>query len=99
MATTSTKKADMFISVVSLSPNSYFWRGGRAWMRGPQIVPVTQFTDEQLAAIRAEPLLQVTDVASPEDGNAAAPDAQAVAAVPAAATTAPAPAAPKASAS
>lgn len=39
-----------------------FRRGGRAWFVAPVTVPVADFTDEQLAQIRAEPLLTVEDV-------------------------------------
>ena len=38
-----------------------FRRGGRAWSVAPVTVPVADFTAEQLAQIRAEPLLKVVD--------------------------------------
>lgn len=48
------------ISVKSVKDG--LWRGGRAWRKEPTELPVSAFTKEQLAQIRAEPILTVTDV-------------------------------------
>lgn len=38
-----------------------FYRGGRRWTKDPQTVVVSDLTESQLTAIRAEPMLQVVD--------------------------------------
>ena len=39
-----------------------FRRAGRAWTTGAVEMPVSEFTKAQLAQIRAEPMLVVTDI-------------------------------------
>lgn len=39
-----------------------FRRAGRAWSLAPTDVVASQFTPEQLAALRAEPMLVVADI-------------------------------------
>lgn len=34
-----------------------FCRGGRRWTREPQVVALSEFTEEQVASIKAEPLV------------------------------------------
>jgi hypothetical protein len=53
------------IQVVCATPG--FRRGGQAWGPEPRVLPVSQFTEEQLEQIRAEPRLVVLDtVIEPE---------------------------------
>lgn len=53
------------IRVRSLPEN--FRRGGRHWTREAQTVPYSEFTNEQLASIRAEKLLDVQEVVLKSD--------------------------------
>lgn len=42
-------------------PQGGFCRAGRRWVPSPQIVPVSDFTEDQVAALRAESNLVVED--------------------------------------
>lgn len=42
-------------------PEQGFCRSGRRWTREPQVVPVSDFTPEQVAALKAEALLVVVE--------------------------------------
>lgn len=46
-----------------------FRRGGRAWSRTPAIVDTAEISAAQLAQLRAEPLLTVTEVAEAAEGD------------------------------
>jgi len=48
------------LKVVSLTDG--FRRGGRAWVKGETIVALTEFSKEQIAAIKAESNLTVAEV-------------------------------------
>ncbi|MBA4382759.1 MAG: hypothetical protein C0406_09360 [Sideroxydans sp.] len=48
------------LKVVSLADG--FRRGGRAWVKGETIVALTEFSKEQIAAIKAESNLTVAEV-------------------------------------
>ena len=39
-----------------------FWRSGRQWTREPQEIPLSAFSDAQIAALRAEPNVVVEDI-------------------------------------
>lgn len=43
-----------------------FWRAGRKWPEGPVEVPVSDFTEEQLAQLKAEPELLIEEFEATE---------------------------------
>ena len=47
------------------SKQAGFRRAGRAWPASPVTVPLAEFDDQQVAALRAEPMLVVEDVELP----------------------------------
>lgn len=43
-------------------PERGFWRADRHWTPEVQVVALSEFTEDQVAALRAEPLIVVEDV-------------------------------------
>lgn len=60
---------------VRTAARAAFWRAGRQFGPAPVVVDVAELSDEQLAAVRAEPRLVVEDVSEgapkPEAGKPA----------------------------
>lgn len=55
-----TKKKQPCLEVRSATEG--FRRAGRAWGKAPTVVPVSELTKEQIAALKAEPNLVVAEV-------------------------------------
>jgi hypothetical protein len=47
-----------------------FRRAGRAWSREAETVPLAEFSEEQIAQLRAEKMLVVTDTETEVEGSA-----------------------------
>lgn len=60
------------IRVVSRAPSAEFRRGGQVWFHEERTVPLSEFTEEQLEAVRDEPLLVVNDTEIAPAADAAA---------------------------
>lgn len=58
-----TVKREKVAGIKVVSQTDGFRRGGRTWTVAPTVVAVSEFSDEQLEQIRAEPKLLVSDVA------------------------------------
>ena len=57
------------IQVISRAPNPEFRRGGQVWFHEQRTVALTEFTEEQLQAVRDEPLLVVSDTELPAEAE------------------------------
>ena len=53
------------ITVSVVGENKSFYRAGHRWTQAPQTLPMNDLTEDQLQALRAEPILKVTDTELP----------------------------------
>lgn len=53
------------ITVSVVGENKFFNRAGHRWTQAPQTLSINDLTEEQLQALRAEPMLKVTDTELP----------------------------------
>ncbi|ACB34508.1 hypothetical protein Lcho_2242 [Leptothrix cholodnii SP-6] len=57
------------ITVTSRSPRGNLWRAGRDWSAQPTTVAISELSDAQIAALKAEPLLLVQNAEITPDGE------------------------------